>query len=554
MKTIILSKAKILASALAITSLLWGCGEMFENPMKDKETGDDINLLIVDFNFFTTRISFKLYDSTDSTLIMSPADFTFSGKNGNDIVTYAGEKQPKFSTTQGQLELTTDPNIPVTENSPFEFAVSVAVPGYNAFSKGIQFRTEGKKTVELYLTKTTQGEETQLPGEIELIDGDTSFVFFAPQGEMLEKSANLEDKPYKISYAITLNNILKLKDSSGNYLFNSSGEVMDAYNSDPDNFILLSFTLYNGYTPGVDLIDDGGILKSVLFRQLETGQCTRMVIGGKEVASLNGAVISSSAVWLNEAIPDIFGFAEFNKQKGAWQVSGVDTVYQILNFEYTLVQASLEDLCATGCNIIFTSAVKSSFSLDADVYDTDGNYLISMNFKGSFPDTFLVENVPQKAVKLVFRNNNPSFTPVPALEIPNFCTGTHQVYVSATPGYKEYQIVLKALCPDNPAVGIAPTYSGEVKIVNSSNPWQGIDMAGGVSDILGLPGQEYQLRLLWENDWEYSTYHTEFDAQGNYLHETSPKTKIRSEVLPDGRIRINVEQVFNQNVCDDMGW
>jgi hypothetical protein len=182
----------------------------------------------------------------------------------------------------------------------------------------------------------------------------------------------------------------------------------------------------------------------------------------------------------------------------------------------------------------------------------ENNLLTTINFKGNFPETITVENTPQKAVKLVFRDNNPAFQPLPPLEISDFCSGSYEVQVTPAEGYAEYQIVLKAFCPDNPTFAIAPTYSGEFKIKGSENPWQGADMTGGVVDLLGLPGQEYEYRLLWENEWEYSTLVTEFDENGNYLHSSG--SKIRSERMDDGRIRIYIEHKFSQNVCDDLGW
>ena len=219
-----------------------------------------------------------------------------------------------------------------------------------------------------------------------------------------------------------------------------------------------------------------------------------------------------------------------------------------------MVKASTEPLCETGSSITFKSSVKSSFSFDADIYDLEGNLINTVNFKGNFPETFVMENTPEKAVQMVFRNNNPSFEEISPLQIENFCVGTYDVNVIPTSGYIEYQIVLKALCPDNTSVAIAPTYSAEIKIKGSEDPWQGVDMIGGVVDLLGKPSQEYELRLLWEDAWEYSSYFTEFDDNGNYLHETEPTAEVSSKIMEDGRVQINVRQTFKQNVCDDMGW
>lgn len=132
-----------------------GCGEMFENPLVDKETGEDIHLFIIDQNIFHTKMTFNLLDDSDSSTISAPATITFSGKNGNDIVTFSGEKRSEFVISQGQMELTIDPNITISEDTPFEFSVNVEAAGYNSFLKEIQFQTEGVKTINLNLTKVT---------------------------------------------------------------------------------------------------------------------------------------------------------------------------------------------------------------------------------------------------------------------------------------------------------------------------------------------------------------------------------------------------------------
>ncbi|MFW5832043.1 MAG: hypothetical protein ACOCVA_07305, partial [Prolixibacteraceae bacterium] len=326
----------------------------------------------------------------------------------------------------------------------------------------------------------------------------------------------------------------------------------DAYNEDPDNFVTMSINSYTDYDPGIDVVKVDGVTKSVLFEKLETGSLTKLVVNGRTVTDLNGGVISSTSAYTGDAVPDIFGFAEFGDD--SWNIIGDSTAYENLYFNYTLTKASDEPLCETGSEITFSSNVTSSFSIDADVYDTEGNLITTLNFKGNFPETFVVENTPNKAVKIVFRSNNTSFKDIPPLEIDNFCNGSYNVEVTQETGYEEYQIVLRAFCPDNPTVAVAPTYSAEIRIKDSGNEWQGVDMIGGVVDLLGMPGQEYELRILWEDEYEYSTYWTEFDEQGNYLHEASDRATVTSKTLEDGRIQITVEQTFSQNVCDNVNW
>ena len=535
------------AFLLIIITLLTGCSDYLDNPLKDKETGEDINLLILDFNFFNTRLTYKLIDASDGSTITAPATLRFSGKNGDDIVTFSGDKKAEFLTTQGQLELTVDPNVEISENTPFEYAVNVEANGYNTITKAFQLRNEGKKTIELQLSKISDEDDSNIGGSVDTGNGDTTIVFSSVIASQL-KSA-MAEKKYKIEYGIKWNDFLKFEDASGNLLFNSSAEAWAEYERDSLNFISISVKTYSGYSPEIDVVKMDGLPVSVLFHKLETGRLDRIIVSGQTVGDLNGGKISSTATYSDSPTPDIFGFAKFND---AWIVSGTDTIYNTLDFSYTLAKASTEPLCETGSSITFNSDATSSFSIDADVYDVDDNLLTTINFKGNFPETFTVENTPQKAVKLVFRDNNPAFKPIPTLEIDDFCTGNYTVNVDAENDYEEYQIVLKAFCPDNPTVAIAPTYSGEFKIAGSSSPWQGVDMAGGVVDLLGLPGQEYQLRLLWENEWEYSTLFTEFNPDGSYAHTTGSDNIYSEE--KDGRIRINIDHTFSQDVCIDMGW
>jgi hypothetical protein len=534
---------------LVLFATFSGCSSYLDNPLKDRETGEDINLLVLDFNFFDTRISVKLTDANDGSLLTVPATLQFTGENGNDIVTFTGEKRTEYSTSQGQLEVTVDPNVSISENTPLQFAVHVQAEGYENVSKGFQFQSEGKKTIELKLAKVSDQDDSDLGGDVDLGDGDTTIVFFAAETSLL-KSAISEEASYQIDYSISWNDLLKFKDTGGNLLFSNSAEAWEAYNSDPDNFITMSFSKYTDYDPETDVVDMDGEPETVLFQKLETGKLTKLVVDGRDVGDLNGGVIGSTSTYNDLPVPDLFGFAEFITDR--WNITGTDTVYSTLWFSYTLVKASTETLCNTGSSITFRSVAKSSFSIDADVYDMENNLLTTINFKGNFPETITVENTPQKAVKLVFRNNNPAFQPIAPLEIDDFCTGDYLVNVQPTEGYEEYQIVLKAFCPDNPTIAIAPTYSGEYKIKGSEYPWQGAVMTGGVVDLLGLPGQEYEYRLLWENEWEYSELVTEFDENGNYLHPSG--SKIRSERMDDGRIRIYIDHHFSQNVCDDLGW
>lgn len=550
MKNLFNTNRLISAVYVLLIVLLSGCSEYFDNPLIDKETGEEINLLIVDFNFFKTSMTYKILDASDGSQITNEAKISFSGQNGNDIVTFAGEKKEEFYTSQGQMELTIDPNVVISQGSPVEFAVHVEVEGYNQLAKGIQFQTEGKKTFELYLTKTNNDEETEIGGEIDFGDNDTTFNFFAPAREL--KSVSGYEKTYDIDYSVTIKDLLKFKDGAGNYLFRSSADVMEAYNKDKEHFVSLSVFKNIQYKPGIELVNIDGKKRNVLFQKLETGGLLSLSFGEKHVDNLNGGKINSVCKYVGDLDPVMFGFFKFDNS--SWNLIGSEVTYESLRFRYTLAKIIEDSVCEIGATFSFNSNVISSFSIDADIYDMNENFITSINFKGNFPEKFVVENVPWMPVKVVFRNNNPAFKAIPPMEIDDLCSGIYEIEVLKNTDYVEYQIIFKALCEDNPSIGIAPTYSVEYKLKDSDSAWQGLTMTGGVMNFLGIKNQEYQVRLLWGGEWEYASYFTKFDTNGKYLGDETAGAKIESKKLDDGRIQINIEKHFSQSICSDLGW
>lgn len=545
MKTQVNSKYKNGILSILFFVLLAGCGEMLDNPLIDKETGEDINLLIVDFNFFTTRMTYKLIDVTSEEEILKDATVWFTGTNADDIVTFTGDKEAEHYTEEGQLELTVDPNVEFSESTPLDFTVHVTIDGYDEFAQTIQINSEGKKTFELYMSPSSGGNEDTLTGGEDPND-DGSFIFM----NFTTKSASEEEKPYVVNYSIKKTDVLLFKDYYGQPLFSSLDELNVAYQNNPTGFLQLTMDINTDFpaVSGKVWVDD--TRKSALFQKLESGNLVKLVIGGKQVYDLNGGVITQSCTYLSTPEPDIFGFATFANE--AWLVSADPIVYSSLQISYTLASVSLVDICSSGCTIKFTSSSQTSFSIDADMYNESGQRILTTNFKGNFPESFVLENVPDIPVKIIFRNNNPGFKEITPLEVTTLCSGNYEVDVQAAEGYLEYMIVLKAYCADNPTVALAPTYSGEMRIANSNDAWQGIDMEGGVVDILAKEHQDYEIRFLWKEKWETDNFSTEFDTNGNYLGESS--SKVSSVKLDDGRIKIMIEHTFDQDVCNDLNW
>lgn len=533
---------------LLISFILTSCEDTFRNPMKDKETGEDINLLIVDFNFFKTHLTINLLDANTQERISVPGTISFSGKNGNDIVNYSGNRKSVYQLTEGQLELTADPNVKPSSSQPFEFSVSASAGGYNSLSKTVSFRSEGKKTIDIFLSRKTDESGTQLGGEVVVSDGDTTIVFGLSR-QIRIKSAS-QEKPFRIKYALSVNDFLKLRDTSDNPLFSNSGEFMEAYNQNPENFLYIHVNTFNNYPSWPDVMLADGIRQNVILKLLETGTIEYMSVGGTRVGSFNGAVMTGNCEWISTGEPSRWGYAAY--QNDAWLFAGKTQTISALPHSYNVVSATEASLCPSGAVIRFEAGFKSGFSITADIRDMQGKLIYTQNFTGNFPSSFTLENVPDVPATLVFRDNNASFKAIPNLEVGSLCSGNYMVNVAAKDGYNSYQIVLKAFCEKNPMIAFAPTYSGEYRIKGSSDPWQGGFMQGGVLDLLGKPDQEYEYRLLWENEWETSLFHSRFNPDGTYPYASD--SKITSEKLPDGRIRINISHIFRQKVCDTLNW
>jgi hypothetical protein len=487
-------------------------------------------------------MTYKIIDVTNDEQITENARIWFTGANASDIVTFAGEKEPEHLTSQGQLELTADPYVEFSEHSPLDFTVHVEVEGYQSFAQNIQINTDGKKTFELYLSPDAGGNEEVINGED---DGD-SFIFSVFDAT---KSASVE-KNYKVNYSILKEDLINFTDANGKKLFGSVDEMMTAYQNNPSGFLQLTLDIKTGFPATTEKVLQNGTSKVALFQKLEIGNLERLTVDGRTVKDLNGGKITQTCTYTGATTPDLFGFALISND--VWNISADPVDHYNLGISYLLVGASVDDICGIGATITFNSNSKTSFSIDADIYNTGGNLVKTTNFKGTFPESITLENVPNTAATIIFRDNNPAFKAINSLVVDNLCTGTYNVDVEAEDGYVEYLVVLKAYCSDEPTIALAPTYSAEMRIKNSNDPWQGIDMKGGVVDVLAKENEDYDIRFLWKDNWENDEFSTEFDANGNYLNTSS--SKITSEYIDDGRIKILIEHLFDQDVCDDLNW
>ena len=107
----------------------------FSNPMQDKETGEDLVLLLLDPNFFDTRMYIQFRDEATGEYIVEDELFvTIGGADADKIVDLNGKKETTYNTSSGLLELAIDPNYTPDEANPIEITLSAETEEYKWFS------------------------------------------------------------------------------------------------------------------------------------------------------------------------------------------------------------------------------------------------------------------------------------------------------------------------------------------------------------------------------------------------------------------------------------
>ena len=162
-------KAKIIASAFLVLLLTtFGCKDLFNNPLVDKETGEDLTLLLLDMNIFKTKFTVHLVDQkTGSYVVDKDIKVLFSGDQVGKIVDFGGKTKTDFTTKSGRLDLALDPNYEFSESNPFFFRVNVLVEdrSYFAFPAEVTLTKTGEYDVVVNLIELSTNKSLVLnPG------------------------------------------------------------------------------------------------------------------------------------------------------------------------------------------------------------------------------------------------------------------------------------------------------------------------------------------------------------------------------------------------------
>jgi hypothetical protein len=140
---------------IAILFLVSGiaCKDLFKNPLKDKETGEDVTLLLLDRNFITTKISVRVEDLATQQVISEPVEIRFTGNDSDNLITFGGNKKTTFTTSSGFVEVGYDPNQTVNAQNPIELTVVASNANYISAPLFVSYTSEGIKdlTIKMYM-------------------------------------------------------------------------------------------------------------------------------------------------------------------------------------------------------------------------------------------------------------------------------------------------------------------------------------------------------------------------------------------------------------------
>lgn len=548
MKRIFGKSVLLLATVFVILFTSFSCNDLFNNPLKDKETGEDITLLLLDPDFFETSFTINLVDVQTNEPLSVPANIYVGGPDSMYVCDFKGEKLKLYSTQNGSFELNIDPARTPSESDPIELTFRADnVPSYVSLITTVSYATEGAKTVTIYMlseqVNDDEGEDEELEGEYN-DEGDVIFGF-APNDGFKSAVAENNVRPYTFGYSIKGANLLKFKNKQGQAIFANNADVLAKYLADKANFAKITVAYLNVSKTNYKVISGN----KTMYTLNERVYVKKLILGGQEVGQFNGGTVEATLNWLTNvlATPDYWGWWDISKSR--FLADKTTSFTGFTNLKYTAWAYKVSP-CALGANINFKSTAKVMFNLEGAFHDSNNRKIGSAGFEGVFDKSFKLENVSSEPGVIKFTKNYFTYEDIPDIQVSNFCSGDINVEVKPKAGYEVYEIALTAYCKDNPAVGLSPTYAAQYKPVGDAlAPWQPIKISGGVFRILAKPNTDYQFKLNFDGDYEYIDISTDFNK-----NTTGSETKIDYKGKTNGVHIVRISHVFNQSVCDKLGW
>ena len=194
-KKYLANRLLVIAALLLVTI---SCEDLVRDPLVDKESGENITVLLLDRNFIKTKLLIWLVDAeTNEPMEDVMLDIEFFGEEASNLITFGGEKPDVFSTDLGFFEVGYDPNFTVSSANPLEVTVIAHGEGYISAPLFLSYTNEGTKDVILRMNKLIPGKSFKIDPYNEPYD-----IFYNDvlNSEELRYIADISEQPTGTSY------------------------------------------------------------------------------------------------------------------------------------------------------------------------------------------------------------------------------------------------------------------------------------------------------------------------------------------------------------------
>lgn len=483
----ILKSVKVIAIILAALFVNNSCSNLFDNPLKDKDTDEEITLILLDLNFFDTKLNFYFVEEgSDELVIDKTINVTFDGASATNIVGYDGFKLNDYNVKNGKLELAYDPNIDVSENSPIDFKTFVYIEGfaYYAFPK------------ETYLTQT----------------GDYDIIIEIIRAEKT-KSAQ--------SYLKSASTMLKPGEEPFDVKFNN--ELIQAEN-DP------TWTTIRQKGP----FQDGKKYYTMYGAEQTTA-------GTLSSSNFSRDILQFS----NWGIEGVFQANGKKSQNFDLTNNNVNVAANLKYFmAYSAVVKSDTKKCYSGININInekngangTAKFKYSITIDNEIVLSGKISGASMPIKSNTGAFYYQEGASSATLKIT---GDGQYDLSPSeVTINNFCGASVDIIATPKSGLVQHHIITSFICLGKPA-GYAPSINGQFKEKGSSDVWTDFKFKEGIADLWFKPGATYTVKGSMNNE------STTFDLPTDISKIDAVIAQVKSEQPDINDIKINISDNKN---------
>jgi len=186
------NKFKVLAFLFATLLVSNSCSDLLNNPLQDKETGENVALLLLDLDVFDTKIFVHLIDEETGGYVTESLNVYFEGEDVDKLVDVQGNKNTVFTVSSGILEIALDPNFNPTQENPLDFFVTAESDEVKWFSfpEEVSITENGQYNINVYMQYVDADDD-----DVEDVEEDFELSAFSPFSPQLKSASTISNTP-----------------------------------------------------------------------------------------------------------------------------------------------------------------------------------------------------------------------------------------------------------------------------------------------------------------------------------------------------------------------